>query len=77
MDQQDTDVIKASILQGNFFNYQGLIINCWEKTITPTIREIIFVMAEKEFPNHWQDILPEIADKLTNSGSFDDLYGSI
>lgn len=43
--ENDFETVKSSILQGSFSQYLALIRNCHEKMLTPTMREIIFVLA--------------------------------
>ena len=70
MKESDISLLKDNILD-------ALIRNGNEKQLTPTFREIIHLLAEKNFPNNWPDIIPKILHHIEKGQDFGSVASSV
>lgn len=70
INSNDYEIVKGSILD-------ALARQWGNKHLTPTLREIIHLIAEMDYPDRWPDILPIILNNISTSGDFNIVSSSV
>jgi hypothetical protein len=52
-------------------------MNITNKLLAPTFKEIAFQLAEKYYPHEWCELVNEPLQLISQSNSFDELFGSV
>lgn len=70
MNKNDYEIIKENILEA--------LIRSWgQKQLTPTLREIIHLIAEKDFPDQWPNIVNNALNYINNPSDFNTVASSV
>lgn len=70
MNRDDYEIIKQNILEA--------LIRSWgQKELTPTLREIIHLIAERDYPERWPEIVDCAVNNINNPSDFNTVASSV